>query len=491
MFKSLDFDYKIFNAFLVLGVIFVLPIIIADYYYIDDLGRSIVGYSGWSSDGRPVADMVMESLGFGLPLTDISPIPLILSIATLSLSCTLLAKSAGFKSRAAAVISLFPIIANPFFLSNLSYKFDSLTMSLAVLFSCIPFTLRCMKAFPNVVLTTACIVISLCLYQAASNAFVILAVSFFILESCKNKGCIKAIILNVVSFAIAYAIYLKLIVPHYVTGEYSTGHSDILPLSLDSLGSIANNIGMSVNLIKSFMTGYAGNMFLLLFSVSMVCIIVIAFCSFINSKNIKGLIISLIVFASPAIIFVSIPGVVLALKNPVLMPRVYIGFGFAIAASMSIIYFTLFRQFKSLVLVMAVPVMFLFSFGATYGNSLKAQKEFDVFVLSNISSDINRLGLSGKKYIVVDGYMPKSPVTMLAYQKYPLVEMMTPGYLADGWVWGNSLMHHYLMIQVFPSPETQAAIRADRCNLKVESSNNIYKIMSKDDVVVVSFIKTC
>ena len=491
MFKSLDFDYKIFNAFLVLGVIFVLPIIIADYYYIDDLGRSIVGYSGWSSDGRPVADMVMESLGFGLPLTDISPIPLILSIATLSLSCTLLAKSAGFKSRAAAVISLFPIIANPFFLSNLSYKFDSLTMSLAVLFSCIPFTFRCMKAFPKVVLTTACIVISLCLYQAASNAFVILAVSFFILESYKNKGCIQSLILNAVSFAMAYAIYLKLIVPHYVVGEYSTGHSDILPLSLDSLSSISNNIQMSVNLIKSFMTGYAGTMFSLLFSISVVCVVVVAAFSFINSKNMKGLIIFMIVFASPAIFFVSIPGVVLALKNPVLMPRVYIGFGFAIAASMSIIYFTLCRHFKPLVLIMAVPVMFLFSFGATYGNSLKAQKEFDVFVLSNISSDINRLGLSGKKYIVVDGYMPKSPVTMLAYQKYPLVEMMTPGYLADGWVWGNSLMHHYLMTQTFPDQEKQEKIRMERCNLKPLTENNIYKIMSFDDYIVLSFVKTC
>ncbi|WP_313112557.1 glucosyltransferase domain-containing protein [Pseudescherichia sp.] len=491
MFKNIDFDYKLFNAFLILGVIFVLPIIIADYYYIDDLGRSIVGYSGWSSDGRPVADMVMETLGFGLPLTDISPIPLILSIATLSLSCTLLAKSAGFKSKTAAVISLFPIIANPFFLSNLSYKFDSLTMSLAVLFSCIPFTFRCMKAFSNVVLTTACIITSLCLYQAASNAFVILAVSFFLLESCKNKGCIQAIILNAASFAIAYAIYLKIIVPHYVVGEYSTGHSDVLPLSLDSLDSIANNTGMSVNLIKSFMAGYAGTMFLLLFTVSVVCIIVIAICSFINSKNIKGLLISLIAISSPAIFFLSIPGVVLALKNPVLMPRVYIGFGFAIAASMSIIYFTLCRFFKPLVLVMAVPVMFLFSFGATYGNSLKAQKEFDAFVLSNISSDINRLGLSGKKYIVVDGYMPKSPVTMLAYKKYPLVEMMTPGYLADGWVWGNSLMHHYLITQTFPDQAKQEQIRRERCTLKPLTENNIYKIMSFDDYIVLSFVKTC
>lgn len=491
MFKHIDFDYKLFNAFLILGMIFVLPIIIADYYYIDDLGRSIVGYSGWSSDGRPVADMVMEALGFGLPLTDISPFPLILSIAMLSLSCTLLAKSAGFKSKTAAVISLLPIIANPFFLSNLSYKFDSLTMSLAVLFSCIPFAFRELKALPNVALTTVCIVVSLCLYQAASNAFVILAVSFLILDSLKNKNCLQAIFANALSFAMAYAIYLKLIVPHYVVGEYSTGHSDILPISWDSVGIIAHNIEMSVNLIRSFMIGYAGTMFTVLFSISVVCVIAIAILSLKDSKSLKRLAISLIVIASPVIVFASIPGVVLALKNPVLMPRVYIGFGFAIAASMSVIYFLLGNYFKPLVVLMAIPVVFLFSFGATYGNSLKAQKEFDVFVLSNISSDINRLGLSGKKYIVVDGYMPKSPVTMLAYRKYPLVEMMTPGYLADGWVWGNSLMHHYMITQVFPDPKKQDEIRESRCSLKPLSENNIYKIMSVDDYIVISFIKTC
>lgn len=491
MFKHLDFDYKLFNAFLILGLIFVLPIIIADYYYIDDLGRSIVGYSGWSSDGRPVADMVMEALGFGLPLTDISPIPLILSIATLSLSCTLLAKSAGFKSKAAAVISLFPIIANPFFLSNLSYKFDSLTMSLAVLFSCIPFAFRGLKSLPKVALTTACIVISLCLYQAASNAFVILAVSFLILDYHKNKSCLQVLIANAASFTIAYTIYLKLIVPLYVVGEYSTGHSEILPLSLDSLVSIANNIEMSFTLIKSFMTGYAGIIFTLLFSIAVACVIAVAILTFRKSKSVKGFVIFLIVIASPIIFYACIPGVVLALKNPVLMPRVYIGFGFAIASSMSIVYFTLRHYFKPLVVAMAVPVVFLFSFGATYGNSLKAQKEFDAFILSNISSDINRLGLSGKKYIVVDGYMPKSPVTMLAYRKYPLVEMMTPGYLADGWVWGNSLMHHYLITQVFPDQEKQEIVRKKRCTFKTLTENNIYKIMSFDDYIVLSFVKTC
>ncbi|WP_205690559.1 hypothetical protein [Citrobacter freundii] len=86
---------------------------------------------------------------------------------------------------------------------------------------------------------------------------------------------------------------------------------------------------------------------------------------------------------------------------------------------------------------------------------------------------------------------PKSPVTMLAYQKYPLVEMMTPGYLADGWVWGNSLMHHYLMTQTFPDQEKQEKIRMERCNLKPLTENNIYKIMSFDDYIVLSFVKTC
>ncbi|CDL40260.1 hypothetical protein [Citrobacter freundii] len=42
-------------------------------------------------------------------------------------------------------------------------------------------------------------------------------------------------------------------------------------------------------------------MFSLLFSISVVCVVVVAAFSFINSKNMKGLIIFLIVFASPAI----------------------------------------------------------------------------------------------------------------------------------------------------------------------------------------------
>lgn len=89
-----NMDNKIRPLVFVFGLIlfFYYNLLSSNYYYIDDIGRSLEGYSGWSRNGRPLADLFFYALSFGAPLPDISPLPQILGIAFLSVGVYLTAK---------------------------------------------------------------------------------------------------------------------------------------------------------------------------------------------------------------------------------------------------------------------------------------------------------------------------------------------------------------------------------------------------------------
>ena len=61
------------NTFVVsflLYALILLPILITDRYNVDDWGRTVIGYLNWGQNGRPLADVVMTTLGLGRPLVD-------------------------------------------------------------------------------------------------------------------------------------------------------------------------------------------------------------------------------------------------------------------------------------------------------------------------------------------------------------------------------------------------------------------------------------
>lgn len=47
------------------SVLYVIPVILADRYYNDDLSRALYGARGWQKDGRPLGDVLMILLTGG------------------------------------------------------------------------------------------------------------------------------------------------------------------------------------------------------------------------------------------------------------------------------------------------------------------------------------------------------------------------------------------------------------------------------------------
>ena len=134
---------RFFYTLTALYGIYILPVLLADRPYQDDLTRSLRGVTGWTNDGRPLTEAFLKWLCGGFPVGDISPLPLILSVVFLSYTLTLYVKRNLPDSD-----SLYPflyvglaVIANPFMLSTFSFQFDCFTMIISLCAAFIPYLL--------------------------------------------------------------------------------------------------------------------------------------------------------------------------------------------------------------------------------------------------------------------------------------------------------------------------------------------------------------
>ena len=166
------------------GLVYVLPILLADRYYQDDLARSLYGATGWAWDGRPLTEWLMELLaGGGTTVVDLSPLPMLLGLAALAYALTLYARQAfpALRESKLATLALGFVLVHPFAMANLSYKFDCLTMLLALALCFVLYALPRTLGGPRLALAGAvAALLVMDLYQPASGMFLVLAGIWFV-----------------------------------------------------------------------------------------------------------------------------------------------------------------------------------------------------------------------------------------------------------------------------------------------------------------------
>ena len=91
--KLLCFFKKYKIPFIIIGLLLLLSvssILRANFKYVDDIGRTVNGYRGWSNFSRYLSSFLSIFLHGDTYLTDISPLPQILAIVLMSISSVLL-----------------------------------------------------------------------------------------------------------------------------------------------------------------------------------------------------------------------------------------------------------------------------------------------------------------------------------------------------------------------------------------------------------------
>jgi hypothetical protein len=175
----------------------------------------------------------MSALDLGRPLVDFSPICQIGSILCLSWLSAILARKFEIRRPIIAALTTFPLGANPFFLANLSFKFDSLPMALSLSLALMPVVLdgaRTGQGRRSLLGGAVLLLGSLCIYQPSFNAFIVTASLEYLLSQNKNESpkIITSVVRRrIVQLLIAICAY-KVVALYTIHEKYSIEHSSLV-----------------------------------------------------------------------------------------------------------------------------------------------------------------------------------------------------------------------------------------------------------------------
>lgn len=271
-FRLNERERKNFFWLLLVYGLYVLPLILADTYYLDDIGRAANGYAAWELDGRPVTMLVIDALNFqwtfldGIALTmdgirhpiqDLAPYPMLLGIVIFAYAVVLLSrKYLRTKSFLILIACQTLCILNPFMLENIAFRFDCVTMFLAAALTLLCFSLP--DEMPPRKMLLWSFVLSflvLGLYQALIGAYIALTAFELLVVFYRSEAMQPVLHRCVARLAGLFAagILYKFTVAKFLLGVYGQAHSSFLsPFSRYGWELLRQNIHTYHELLRSY-----------------------------------------------------------------------------------------------------------------------------------------------------------------------------------------------------------------------------------------------
>lgn len=480
---------------LVCVFLFVLPLLMANIYYIDDNGRAAFGYTHWGPDGRPLADIMVKALFLSSHIADIFPLPLILAVVLLSVS--LVKFSSHFLNNyrmSYAVLVALIFFCNPYLAEVFSYRFDVLTLSAALSLSLLYCSVMVgQRSWIRFAIGTLIIVAIYCLYQTVINiaAIMVIASLYYQMNSREPAKVIFITLLKRLGELISGTlIYMKLILPATFSGKVEVNHPTLA--GSDLISTAINNLHIYSQFINdTLLKGQGGIRFLvLLLAVASIASVVVSLRYLRQNREPMAIIICIGAVIAPFVAILMIPGSLLLLQNPLLSPRSLVGLsGFTLLTAL-LLAIALPERLKMLTWVLLIPIMHSLVFYYAYGNSLREQSKFNDNLVRQIKSDTRALNYNSV-YFIYSGEAPRSPVYENAAQNYPVLSFLVPNYFSN-WYWpeGNMRMNGLQQPWVAPDAGVDSDISHYICQTAVFASNQDYKMWMKGNVIVIDFNRT-
>ena len=450
-FKLKKEDAKVMKWLICGSLLYVLPLIISNVYFNDDVARSIYGYYGWEFNGRPLTTLLMKVIGGGraTSIVDGSPSYLILGLIVLSYSFVLFARKhlSAFSTLSKTIIMLFALLS-PFLLENLSFKYDVLSMLLALslIFLIYSFDHHMTRILQMIVgALIVCAVFSL--YQAVICAFIILAIFECIeglLKNKKLKNIFAKVLERILTLGIGALLYEIIINFVIKLDAYSRDHSGLVSFNKQGFAQFINNAKDYKTLVKSLFPYYT----YVFIAVGIVCL-----CAFVmviykkvimNDITFSRKIINIIGVILCVILMIPVGFLpVVALKYPVVCARTLIGMtAMAMMVGMALCYLGRFHKWLHIITV--YMLIFSFTFSASYANTLRAQKDYEGEIAQMVAYDLSSLSSSKKiSSIAVTGNAPESKQYQRMNKQCPLISRVILIYLNNSWIAQRYIMHYY------------------------------------------------
>lgn len=412
-------------------LLYALPIILADVYYRDDMERVLNPAAGWYTLGRPTADLLMRVFTFNIfEITDTAPLTLILGILFISWVIW----SAAIKTEQTLSIgSVAPyvlLLISPFFLQNISYKYDSFPMIVGLGLSILAFFYPRDRGIKSYLVPSAFIFIALTLYQPCSNIFIgLYGVNLLIGFNKNSHQPLKETLWAGIVLLSAYFLYFIII--NKLLG-LSGGRGEMIALN-DAWSYIARDIKALTRFIRFSITQELK----IIVYVTSVCV-VYAFMNhvydFLQDKkwNANTILSLLLILLSPIVIFLAFLGPLFLLKEGVTDVRVLPGFSATLFLFGYSLYVVLKKLNPKLMFLIIIPIAYFIVVSFQYANAVKNQHIYEDRIFSWLSYDLMAVQASRHGTIFINNYPSTSPITQHILDHQAIIDLMyTPAY---GWI---------------------------------------------------------
>ena len=438
---------KIKNAFLwgiVLYAIALFALLRGDIYYVDDLQTSIKDIT-WNHFSRYLGTFMLNDLTtFGKAAVDSSPLLQILGVILVVASSLILIYLIRKKLDLIGVLASLPLGLSPHFLQNLSYKFESLFMCVALFLAIVPFLFKENRRI-FVVVSVICLILMFMTYQAANGTYIVLslyfAFSLYFLErrSFKESAIFLAICgANLIVATLIYKFAIAEPVSEYIIAYTSDKAFPLDRLFVGVWANLCAYLSIIFNDLKN--TPY----------IWLVALIATLFVVSVAIRTNRHKILAICCAIAFLLLGICLSyGLYLVLEKTIFEPRVFYGFNALIAiisiANSSHSDFSqsrtihIFFYFASIAIAV-ITAYFLISFANIYGNALKKQDEYLDFRAKLLLQDLGDKVPQGSM-INLKIHLGYSAVTKRFAEKYGAISRLVPKVAENDWFFHWRLQH--------------------------------------------------
>lgn len=490
-------DRTLFRGLTVLYGLYVLPLILANRFYQDDLSRSLHGVTGWNNDARPLTERLMRWLGGGFPLGDVFPLTLLLAVLLLAYTVTLYTKrylpDGGFLFPALSIG--FLVIANPFFLSDLSYRFDSVTMTLALCAAILPYVVPPRKALWKIFSFSflLCMIV-FTTYQPAVGVYVSLWFLELFYMFFASRIDLPRLFVRIAACGCSAVLYKYVILNRLIRPANGGWQPDAYRFawrSEEGLSSgISQNFQMLLHYIRLILQGVPKPLILLFAALIIGGMICAGVTLFRRRRPLHRRIFSLVcLILLPLLMLLGAAGPLLVLAPSSFSVSVHSLLclcSLGLWAGGMLTFLPPARR-KLWSLLFLPCLLFGLTFSYTYGNALTSQKQYEEYLTYSIVHDIETLNADGAYgTLTVSGRAPRSPETARLCEKYPIFSELVPTYLTNSSYIGGAQILHYTQ-ETFAFDSLTEEDRELMENTQPVLANSVYSCYENGGKIIIRF----
>lgn len=409
---------------LIFALLFILylPLVLWGGYFIDDVRRAVFGQYAWSTDYRPVIDLMYYLLGQGMDFIDLYPLNYVLQFAVLYVFLQYASQQYLEKLQLEPaqlnylILALFFLFCQPFFIQNLYFRYDSLPMVLSVVWISLPFVLKRTTWW----LDFSLVLLVLLTYQPTVVGYVILTCLELIILAKRHTAypqILAFLSAKVVSLLAAFVVF-KLIASYLLTpNPYAEHHFEILTFAqadklLENILHSLQNLVFSSSLTDQVIVG----LMMLLALIYMAKVLVTDY-----SHKIGVLFLLAIVF----VVGLSLLNPNIVLYYPRLYSRVYVGVGFFsfFVVVLLILSWVVEKNIKyQRICQFLIFYVLLLNINISYAsfNAMKEMQRHEAFVMQSIMHDLS--GIKEVEHIEIYGAVEKTNVYRALTSKYSIID---------------------------------------------------------------------